>query len=112
SVQGSGATKRRMYLVLWMVTTAPLTRSTSGATDPGSTPVPAAPGGGTAAAGAETRRAAAATARTRNDRRAEVGRTSMSTTAFARSASVPSIQHLRRTGCRSDDHGPRRAEGR
>ena len=35
-----------MNFVLWMVTTAPLTRSTSGATVPGSAPVPTAPGGG------------------------------------------------------------------
>ena len=41
-----------MNFVLWMVTTAPLTRSTSGATVPGSAPVPTAPGGGAAAAAA------------------------------------------------------------
>ena len=34
-----------MNLVLWIVTTAPLTRSTSGATVPDSAPVPTAPGG-------------------------------------------------------------------
>jgi hypothetical protein len=47
-LHGSSTAKRRMNLVLWMVTTAPLTRSTSGATVPGSAPVPAAPGGGAA----------------------------------------------------------------
>ena len=45
---GSSTARRRMNFVLWMVTTAPLTRSTSGATVPGSTPVPTAPGGGAA----------------------------------------------------------------
>src|SRR3954451_20269865 len=48
-----------MNFVLWMVTTAPLTRSTRGATEPDSTPVMAAPGGGTAQAGAANRNAAA-----------------------------------------------------
>src|SRR5262245_31481940 len=47
---GSSMAKRRMNFVLWMVTTAPFTRSTSGATVPGSAPVPAAPGGGAACA--------------------------------------------------------------
>src|SRR6185503_7997361 len=56
-LHGSSIAKRRMNFVLWMVTTAPLTRSTSGATVPGSAPVPTAPGGGaacTAAAAATT----------------------------------------------------------
>src|SRR6185503_4104590 len=54
-LQGSSIAKRRMYFVLWIVTTAPFTRSTSGATVPGSAPVPAAPGGGAARAAAAAR---------------------------------------------------------
>src|SRR3954471_16599836 len=49
-LQGSSTAKRRMNFVLWMVTTAPFTRSTSGATVPGSAPPPAAPGGAAARA--------------------------------------------------------------
>src|SRR6185436_6165721 len=52
--------KRRMNLVLWMVTTAPFTRSTSGATVPGSAPEATAPGGGAPCASVATTLAAAA----------------------------------------------------
>src|SRR6188768_1020842 len=53
-VHGSSTANRRMNFVLWMVTTALLTRSTSGATVPTSPMAGAAPGGGAAiAAGAK-----------------------------------------------------------
>src|SRR4051812_1222807 len=66
--QGSSTAKRRMNLVLWMVTTAPFTRSTSGATlptsTPGGRPAPAPAGGAACADGGAPAIVGSATATT------------------------------------------------